>query len=247
KIINWLSPINFFPQQADVARSRKSGTGDWLLAHHHFQQWEAGSGGTLWCRGIPGAGKTVLASMVVEYLCAQYQNRDIGVACIYLNHKETHSQTPSNLLAGLWRQLVFGKSISSLVQQMYQRHSEKQTRPSLDDIHQVLRSAVNDWAKVYIVVDALDEYPEDERFILLQRLISMGPTVGLLLTSRPHISLAPPIPCLEAVEIRANEDDVRRYLMEQINVSQRLSKHVEAQPGLQQEIMSSIMAAVDGM
>ncbi|KAJ7800176.1 hypothetical protein B0H14DRAFT_1695342 [Mycena olivaceomarginata] len=64
EIIEWLSPINFFLRHADISQARQHGTGGWLLADPHFQEWEAGSGRTLWCHGIPGAGKTVLASMV---------------------------------------------------------------------------------------------------------------------------------------------------------------------------------------
>ncbi|KAJ6484670.1 hypothetical protein C8R45DRAFT_998974 [Mycena sanguinolenta] len=58
--LNWLSPINFFPRQEDIFRVRQRGTGEWLLVHPLFQEWKSGSRRTLWCRGIPGAGKTVL-------------------------------------------------------------------------------------------------------------------------------------------------------------------------------------------
>ncbi|KAJ7773590.1 hypothetical protein DFH07DRAFT_683650, partial [Mycena maculata] len=105
EIIDWLSPINFFQRHADISRTRQAGTGRWFLADSRFQSWESG-GGALWCRGIPGAGKTVLASLVVDHLEAQFHNKDIGVACIYLNHKETEIQTLSNLFSGLWRQQV---------------------------------------------------------------------------------------------------------------------------------------------
>ncbi|KAJ7706636.1 hypothetical protein B0H14DRAFT_3026059, partial [Mycena olivaceomarginata] len=66
QIIAWLSPINFFLQQADISQSQQKGTGKWLFTDPHFQQWESGSGKTLWCHGIPGAGKTVLVSMVIN-------------------------------------------------------------------------------------------------------------------------------------------------------------------------------------
>jgi hypothetical protein len=52
EIIDWLSPINFFLRQADISCVRQPGTGGWLLADPHFQEWKSGSGGTLWCRGI---------------------------------------------------------------------------------------------------------------------------------------------------------------------------------------------------
>ncbi|KAJ7445349.1 hypothetical protein B0H11DRAFT_2087331 [Mycena galericulata] len=60
-ILNWFSPINFFLRQADISQMRVKGTGGWLLEDPLFKQWESGCGSTLWCHGIPGAGKTVLA------------------------------------------------------------------------------------------------------------------------------------------------------------------------------------------
>jgi hypothetical protein len=52
KIIDWLSPINFFLQHEDISQMREKGTGGWLLADPVFQRWESGSGSTLWCCGI---------------------------------------------------------------------------------------------------------------------------------------------------------------------------------------------------
>jgi hypothetical protein len=167
---------------------------------------------------------------------------------MYLNHKETQIQTPSNLLAGLWRQLVHGKTISaeSMIQDLYQRHSEKGTRPPLTEIHEVLSSEVAQWWKIYIVVDALDEYPENDRKILLEYLAAMGPTVNLMLTSRPHITLGS-IPYTTILEIRAPDEDIRSYVNQQIQTDCRLSLHVQASPELQEEIITIIVRTVDGM
>ncbi|KAJ7071594.1 ankyrin repeat-containing domain protein [Mycena amicta] len=247
KIIDWLSPINFFQRQADISRLRQEGTGDWLLEDTRFAEWKADSGGTLWCRGMPGVGKTVLVSIVVDHLKTQFPSA--GVACIYLNHKETEIQTPSNLLASLWRQLVFGKIISaqSRVRQIFQQHSEMHTSPSLGEIQEVLRSVVAEWSKVYIVVDALDEYPEDERTVLLKHLTTIHPTVSLLLTSRPSINLDVSPPHLSTLEIRASDEDIRKYLEEQIQRSSRLSLHVKNRPELRDEITTKIQGIADGM
>ncbi|KAJ7088330.1 hypothetical protein C8R44DRAFT_819435, partial [Mycena epipterygia] len=69
RIIEWYSPLNFFPRQADIFNSRQPGTGEWLLEHDLFNEWKLGTNNpsdmwckpkTIWCRGMPGAGKTVL-------------------------------------------------------------------------------------------------------------------------------------------------------------------------------------------
>ncbi|KAJ7806521.1 hypothetical protein B0H14DRAFT_1566647 [Mycena olivaceomarginata] len=68
EIVNWLSPINFFRRQADISQTRQLGTGKWLLADPHFQEWKSSSGRTLWCHGIPGAGKTYLVYADLQVL-----------------------------------------------------------------------------------------------------------------------------------------------------------------------------------
>ncbi|KAF8149741.1 hypothetical protein K438DRAFT_444234 [Mycena galopus ATCC 62051] len=60
KIIDWLSPLNCFLRHADISSVRQQGTGGWLLSDCRFREWLSDQGGTLWCHGIPGAGKTVL-------------------------------------------------------------------------------------------------------------------------------------------------------------------------------------------
>jgi hypothetical protein len=52
KIINWVSPLNFFPRQADISKAREPGTGEWLFQDSLFKKWKAGEIWALWCRGI---------------------------------------------------------------------------------------------------------------------------------------------------------------------------------------------------
>jgi hypothetical protein len=185
--------------------------------------------------------------MVVDHLSVETQNKDIGVACIYLNHKETEIQTPSNLLSGLWRQLVVGSEIGPAVEKLYKQHLERRTAPSLGEVRDILRTVITRFSKVYIVVDAVDEYPEDPRRILLNYLAQLGPKVNLMLTSRPHINPDISLPTVRTLELRANTKDIHRYVDAHIKMSSRLSKHVQNRPQLRDEILSKINSSVDGM
>ncbi|KAJ7509755.1 ankyrin repeat-containing domain protein [Mycena galericulata] len=228
--------------------SREPGVGySKTIVSSSGKQWEAGFIGTLGCCGIPGSGKTVLASVVVEHLEARSMDENIGTACMYLNHKEADTQTVSNLLASLWSQLVVGMPISPLAQELHRRHSEKRTRPKVDEMFNVLCSIICEWPRVYIVVDALDEYPEDERNALVGYLTALGPTVNLMVTSRPHIAPSAFLPNVETIEIRATEKDIRTYTHERIQKSHRLSMHVKTRPELREEIERKIIGSVDGM
>jgi hypothetical protein len=184
----------------------------------------------------------------VDHLSAACKcNQDIGVACIYLNHKEVNNQTPSKVLAGLWRQLVLDRDIGSDAKELYKQHYEKDTQPLLQEVADILSSSIKEISKVFVVVDALDEYPEFQQEILLHHLAAMGSNVNLMITSRPHISLEPfSLSDLQNLNIRATSDDLREYVNSQI-CSSRLSQHVKGLPKLQEEIHAKIVDAVDGM
>ncbi|KAJ7310729.1 hypothetical protein DFH08DRAFT_1046584 [Mycena albidolilacea] len=245
KIIDWLSPINFFLQQADISGIRLKETGTWFLENDLFKQWECGSGRTLWCYGI-------CISMVVDHLSAvSRNNEDIGVACIYLNHKEADQQSPLKLLAGIWRQLVLDRDIGSIAENLYKQHREKGTAPSLQEVADILSSSLKKFSQVFIVIDAIDEYPEDQRFILLKHLaeqMGLCLSVNLMVTSRPHIPADPTLPNVETLEIGAMPEDIQKFVNAQIDLSPRLYKHVQRQPKLREDIHSKISSkSVDGM
>ncbi|KAJ6579249.1 ankyrin repeat-containing domain protein [Mycena vulgaris] len=248
KIIEWMSPLNFFQRQADIFSTWQPGTGDWLLTDVQFKMWKVSVGKILWCRGMPGAGKTVLASMVVNHLQSYYKNVNMGVACIYLNHKETAAHTPQNIIGGLWRQLVVGRPISDAVHALYKSHDEPQTKPSLKELQMVLTAAAAEYSKVYFIVDALDEYPEEQTNVLLDYLATVIPHVSLLITSRPHITLDPFLTQMQILEIRATEEDITQYVEKQISKSRKLSKHhVQNHPDLQNDIKYKITSNAQGM
>jgi hypothetical protein len=111
----------------------------------------------------------------------------------------------------------------------------------------MFRSTVTEFSKVFIVVDALDEYPEAQRHILLAALAAMGDSVSLMFTSRPNITPESFFPNASVLEIRAKEEDIRRYVAAQIQNSFRLSKHVKARLELREEIEVKIAENADGM
>ncbi|KAJ7613773.1 ankyrin repeat-containing domain protein [Mycena polygramma] len=247
KMIEWYSPLNMFLRQADISSKWEPGTGLWLLENMAFRRWKSGTGQTLWCQGIPGAGKTVLASLIMNTLRLETESQNIGVGVIYLEYRETDVPSPSRLLAALWRQLVIGKPISPVLEHLYGKHREPRTRPTIAEDDTVLRSIIPEYSKVFILVDGLDEYPEKQRDILLAYICAWGPSVNLLLTSRPHITIGHIVSSYGTIEIQATEDDIRKYLDSQISKSSRLSKHLSNSPALHQELEATVVERSDGM
>jgi hypothetical protein len=77
-ILDWLTPIDYAPQQSDFLSRREVGTGQWLLDSAEFQDWlgteKKTAKKTLFCPGIPGAGKTILTAVVIDDLMTRFAN-----------------------------------------------------------------------------------------------------------------------------------------------------------------------------
>lgn len=129
-ILDWLTLVDYATQQNDFISRRQEGTGQWLLDSDEFQRWLNQNGQTLFCPGIPGAGKTIITSIVVEHLWEI--GATTGVAYLYCNFRRQHEQKPEDLLASLLKQLVQQQaSTPESVKSIYDSHKNKRTRPSL--------------------------------------------------------------------------------------------------------------------
>jgi hypothetical protein len=101
-IIDWLTPVNYVLQQSDFIARRQDGTGEWLLVSNEFQQWLSQRNQTLFCPGIPGAGKTIISSIVIDHLHKAFGNDPaIGIAYLYCNFRQQHEQKSSDLIMSL--------------------------------------------------------------------------------------------------------------------------------------------------
>jgi hypothetical protein len=86
-ILDWLTLVNYATQQSDFISRRQEGTGEWLLSSSEYLEWVNQRKQTLFCPGIPEAGKTMITSFIVDHLCTKFQNdASIGIAYIYCNY-----------------------------------------------------------------------------------------------------------------------------------------------------------------
>jgi len=101
-IADWLTPVDYTLQQSDFLSRRQQGTGQWLLDSKEFKDWLGKTKQTLFCPGMPGAGKTIITSVVVYHLHIIFQNDPaVGIAYLYCNFQQQQNQKALNLLLSL--------------------------------------------------------------------------------------------------------------------------------------------------
>ncbi|KIW89863.1 uncharacterized protein Z519_09292 [Cladophialophora bantiana CBS 173.52] len=154
-----LSPTEFVSQQNDFMMKHQPGTGQWFLNSQEYRNWLGALTQTLFCQGIPGVGKTIITSIVIDDLQKRY-NRDttIGIAYVYCNFRQQENQNAATFLSSLLRQLVQNRSSTPAeIQDLYHQHQARGTRLSPDEILRVLHSLVASFSRTLILVDGLDE------------------------------------------------------------------------------------------
>jgi len=247
-IVDWLSPLVFSKTQHDQIAQRQEGTGKWFLESPKFQSWQLGSDKTLFCPGIPGAGKTIMAATVIDHLLRAARH-DIGITYLFCEYKAQSDQSTANLFAALLKLLVQTRlGIPTSVRQIYEDHMKQRTRPSLDEILQALQSVCLNYTTVYVIVDALDECSNHnlarDQLITGLRELQAKVDLRLLFTSRPILGITQQFQLDPVLEVRATEEDVRRYVLAQMP---RLPKCIHRDEDLKSILQTKISDAVDGM
>jgi hypothetical protein len=248
EILNWLTPIDYGPQQSDYISRRQAGTGQWFLDSEEFQTWLKASKQTLFCPGIPGAGKTIITSIVVDYLCKRFYNdTTVGIAYIYCNFRRQEKQKAKYLLASLLKQLTQGlSSLPDSVKCLYDNHKGRRTQPSIDEILSTLQSVAAIYSRVFIIVDALDECQVTDgcRTILLSEIFKLQARTraNILATSRLTQEVEKEFKGSASLKICASNEDVQKYLEGRIT-----QMFYSPDPDLQQKIKTEISKAADSM
>jgi hypothetical protein len=246
----WISPRDFIAQQSDVLRRRHEGTGKWFLRAPEFVHWldRSRPDQTLFCVGMPGAGKTMLAAAVIDHVSRTLRSSTIGVAWLYCNYKSFNEHTFDVPIAGIAQQLVQADNLGSieLIKRLQQQHDARNTRPTDEEWKELLLGLAAKFDSIYLVVDALDESDLATRQKLRHQLNAIrGMTdLRLLVTSRDIPEIVEDFRTASKIQIRAHDEDVRSFIAGQID---SLPKCIRQDGSLQYNIQERIVEATDGM
>ncbi|RSL40354.1 hypothetical protein CEP54_016142 [Fusarium duplospermum] len=240
EILDWLTPFDY-------------------ASFNNFHQWLDTTEKTLFCTGIPGAGKTIMTSIVVDNLQQRFRDEPtLGLAYVYCDDERRQEQTPDHMFASILKQLgqryFLHFTLTEAVRELYHQHLRTQSttkskvRPLLTEIMTCLPSVVGLLSKVYIVVDALDELQvsRDHRSVFLKQLLAMQESTGvkILATSRKIPDIQNYFKDCITCEIAADEGDIQHYVEDQL---QHMPDFVQSDATLRDKIQTTISQNTRGM
>ncbi|KAJ7589155.1 hypothetical protein C8J56DRAFT_784434, partial [Mycena floridula] len=253
EFLEWISKLDFQATQNETFAKHTAGTGDWFLKQQKFVDWKDGKTKLLWCPGIPGAGKTILCSIIAEHLRSAILQPKIAVISIYCDYRRQEEQTPTQLLGSILKQLVqYRPGLSDHFLTLHTCLS-RGAQPSIVELFAAFQAEVLLYSQVYIVLDALDESSESNRARELffsphaQGLWSLPDHVHLLITSRDILSISQEFYSTPRIWIEAHNEDLETYIRGRITTDNKLKQLVKEDMKLAAEIIEQVILKAAGM
>ncbi|KAJ6102335.1 Galactose oxidase/kelch beta-propeller [Penicillium sp. IBT 16267x] len=198
EVLDWLSSQPYFDHHRTVNSRVLGGTCQWVLQHPSFSDWKREStNSVLWLHGNQGAGKSCLASAVIDdEIKTTMRSQNFAQAYFYCSRGTSEPQRANaqQVMACIIRQLsaqYAEKSLPTPTLSLYKKMNltdGSRRGPDLEECQTLAVQLTEVFARVTIVVDALDECDIEERGELVDALeyISNESTslVKIFLTSR---------------------------------------------------------------
>ncbi|KAL1648727.1 hypothetical protein SLS58_001903 [Diplodia intermedia] len=225
------------------------GTGLWFLHSETFKSWMERRIPLIWIHGIPGSGKTILSSAIIEEL-TKIRHANHAILYFYFDSETAASLT----LDGMVRAFVFDLSrnrgeLRKILQRLYEDWEGKS--PPTARLIEAFQSMTNWFETVKVVIDALDE-AKDRRDLLswiAATAKSSGGRVQLVVTSRNEQDIESHLKDLAEIVVISEEavrNDIEAYVEKQVRENPNVTKWHRF-PEIQEEIKSTLITKADGM
>jgi hypothetical protein len=255
RVIQFFRPVD--PQQNhDMSMKLKfPGTGQWFEDLQAYKNWSNGLASGLWVYGIPGAGKTILASSIIQLAISECED-DSAVAYFYCDYRDVKKQDPLNILGAIAVQLALrSDSAFDLLQKLYSKvHSTNRTSRGFDadDLCQLIGKMTNLFATTTIVIDGVDECLENSTyitrsFVTLAQTCAEHAKVAILSRDEYDIRTVIKQANFTGISIEAHKEDLMLYVAASIKDRMRDGRLRVKSKELEGLILERLVDGAQGM
>ncbi|KAL8638995.1 MAG: hypothetical protein Q9228_003911, partial [Teloschistes exilis] len=193
KIRQWLNAPDPSLNYNRALKDRQVNTGGWFFRSNSYGKWLSKSGSLLWLYGIPGCGKTILSSTIIQNTIEHCQSRaSTAVLYFYFDFNDVEKQRHEKMIRSLIVQLFLQRTrTSQALEALYLSSMNGERQPTSETLLKTLQQMLG-FEDTYIVIDALDECLE--RHELMENIEELtrwtGEKLHILITSRPESIIA---------------------------------------------------------
>lgn len=262
EIRTWLSPPDHSISYTKALSDRHKGTGGWFLKSDSFRKWKTRQNSFLWLYGIPGCGKTILSSSIIESLASITSNSK-PLLFFYFSSRDKTMQLLDSMVRSLIWQLYckWENGIQELDSLFSNCERDGRRQPTMEELCSTFLHIVQQVDEISIVLDALDECatrsgPQTKGGLLSwikELLKSQLKNFHILVTSRQEADIELALnECVRAKDMLSIQSDVitndiRAYVQSTIRRDEELRRRWEALPDVQKEIEKTIVDKANGM
>lgn len=247
KLIDWLSAISYNLKHEKTSSLRQENTGNWILELEAYKSWEASKSDCLWLHGLPGSGKSVLVSNVIEHL-QRGHGSEYTLAYCYCDFAVQAATLPQNILRTLLVQLIADLPSIALdnFKDLLDMQSRGQAPPSnLKTLKSLLIRACtsSSTGAVVMIIDALDECSDRDEFLICLTELAAEKQMRILVSSRTEPDIVETFVESEFTQIPLSgyhshiHADMKLYISEELKTPKW--RHVRGP--IQQEITQSLL------
>lgn len=184
-----------------------------------------------------------LRSIVVKHL-QSISSSDTAVVFAYCRYMDQYNT--QDILASLLKQLAQNHTfILKIVAEFFTVHRKDKTQPKEGELLEILSRSMSLLSKVYVVLDALDEFPEKHRYSLIKNLKSLK--CCLFLTSRELVSSDNLVADSVVIPIMADNEDIERFVNEKFEQGGRLDSLLRRDGSIKNNILVKVQKKSRGM
>jgi ankyrin repeat protein len=250
-IFDRLAPADMSSNLDEARRRREPKTGRWFLESDTFNDWKTNPGSFLWIHGIPGSGKTVLCSSIIDNISQSCcLGNDARVAYFFFDFADKNKQSYCDLLRSILSQVILKEALNPEQTKTLSQLHDNAVQSDSASLLNTLKSLLNDSRPIYLVIDALDE--SADRTEVLSGLNEIAgwdsPALHLLVTSREEKdiedTLVPLVSHRTRIKGECVDEDIRTYIDHSIAKDPRLKKW---SADIQKEIADALSHQCKGM
>ncbi|KAG5803183.1 hypothetical protein H9Q74_012269 [Fusarium xylarioides] len=229
EIIRWLERTNPSSLHNIAFSKHEPLTTAWVTNSSQWKAWVSLASETrlIWIYGLPGAGKTVLTSYVIEELEKLCKPANGSVCSYYYCHYSHNQDETVPFLSWIIGQVC--RQISWIPPELKRLH-DRGCDPTSADLEQNLEVILQKLDSLYITIDAVDESTPREELLSLIETMTVDKRfekIRILATSRQYFDIEQTLGEISESISMSNamvDADIRRFVHARLRSSHRLKR-----------------------